>query len=126
MIKKVTPKKMSKQSRGELIGLKYYDIVASVKATKKSPEEIYYHKYTLGQVLQGTVTQVNENGYFVALNPDYNIFCAAPQNGKTAIVDQKVIIKITKKYDDTKKYKPGEIRGRARGSDEYRKRCYGA
>lgn len=66
-------------------------IAASVKQAQKNPFEKAFRKYVVGSHYLGTVTMVDANGVFVAMNGGVDCLCEYPRRGRPPIGSQVTV-----------------------------------
>ncbi len=77
-------------------------VTLSVKQTKKNPYESVYDRFVVGNHYIGTVTMVDINGIFVALDGGIDCLCPFPIRGRP-LIGSRVTVRISDIAEDTKR-----------------------
>ena len=81
---------------------KRIQVSVSIKQTKKNPYDSIVEKYIPGNHYIGTVTMVDVNGVFVALDGGVDCLCIYPVRG-IPLIGSRVTVRIYKVNPDTKR-----------------------
>ena len=82
-------------------------LTLSVKQTRKNPYDTVFERYTVGNHYIGTVTMVDTNGVFVALDGGIDCLCPFPLRGRP-LIGSRVTVKIYSIAEDTRRVR-GDI-----------------
>lgn len=82
-------------------------LTLSVKQTRKNPYDTVFERYTVGNHYIGTVTMVDINGVFVALDGGIDCLCPFPIRGRP-LIGSRVTVKIYSIAEDTRRVR-GDI-----------------
>lgn len=88
---------------GKKFNLTYLEV--SKTAAEQKPNELYYDQFKIGDIVGGEIKyEANESGFFVTLQEKMDCLCSIPSFGSYHAGD-KVLVKIVKKDDETKRVK---------------------
>lgn len=82
-------------------------VTLSVKHTKKNPYDTVHERFTVGNHYIGTVTMVDINGIFVALDGGIDCLCPFPIRGRP-LIGSRVTVRIHSISDETRRVR-GDI-----------------
>ena len=82
-------------------------VTLSVKQTKKNPYDTVHERFTVGNHYIGTVTMVDINGIFVALDGGIDCLCPFPIRGRP-LIGSRVTVRIHSIAEDTRRVR-GDI-----------------
>lgn len=82
-------------------------VTLSVKHTKKNPYDTVHERFTVGNHYIGTVTMVDINGVFVALDGGIDCLCPFPIRGRP-LIGSRVTVRIHSISDETRRVR-GDI-----------------
>ncbi len=84
-------------------------ISASVKQTRKNPNEEFFNKFNIGNCALSEVTQLTDRDVFVTYANRINVRCNLPKDMEIPPVGSEVMVKIVDKREDEFRF-TGEIR----------------